>query len=156
MQSTQDEHFARLGVSCTLGPPGSTYHKMQLCDIEHTLCEIDKFVRSCQPNGRTKRQFKVSDSPMPEFCPPSTFADDNMERWTVSRIGGKRTRAGILYYQVFWEGYAKPTWEPAHIIKEDAPLAVKEFLDGLPSGSAKRPHDQASSERRHSKRRSNY
>ena len=42
MQSTQDEHFSRLELSCTLGPPGSTYHKMQLCDIEHTLCEVDK------------------------------------------------------------------------------------------------------------------
>lgn len=42
MQSTQHEHFARLELSCTLGPPGSAYHKMQLCDIEHTLCEVDK------------------------------------------------------------------------------------------------------------------
>ena len=42
MQSTQIEHFTRLGVDCTLGPPGSTHHRMQLCDIEHTLCEIDK------------------------------------------------------------------------------------------------------------------
>jgi hypothetical protein len=42
MKSTQHEHFSRLGLSCTLGPPGSTHHRMQLCDIEHTLCEIDK------------------------------------------------------------------------------------------------------------------
>jgi hypothetical protein len=44
MQSTQREHFSRLGLSCSLGPPGSAYHEMQACDIEHTLCEIDKVV----------------------------------------------------------------------------------------------------------------
>jgi hypothetical protein len=42
MGCTQGDHFSRLGVSCTLGPQGSAYHEMQLCDIEHTLCEIDK------------------------------------------------------------------------------------------------------------------
>jgi hypothetical protein len=42
MQRTQREHFSRLGLSCTLGPPGSSFHEMSVCDIEHTLCEVDK------------------------------------------------------------------------------------------------------------------
>lgn len=42
MQRTQREQLARLGLSCTLGPPGSPYHELQLCDIEHCLCEISK------------------------------------------------------------------------------------------------------------------
>lgn len=42
MQRTQQDHFTRLGLSCTLGPPGSKHHVMSVCDIEHTLCEVDK------------------------------------------------------------------------------------------------------------------
>lgn len=42
MQRTQRDHFSRLGLSCTLGPPGSPFHEMGVCDIEHTLCEVDK------------------------------------------------------------------------------------------------------------------
>jgi hypothetical protein len=42
MQRTQREHFSRLGLSCTLGPPESSFHEMSVCDIEHTLCEVDK------------------------------------------------------------------------------------------------------------------
>lgn len=42
MQRTQRDHFSRLGLSCTLGPPDSPFHEMGVCDIEHTLCEVDK------------------------------------------------------------------------------------------------------------------
>ena len=42
MQRTQRRQLARLGLSCTLGPPGTLYHELQLCDIEHCLCEITK------------------------------------------------------------------------------------------------------------------
>jgi len=133
MQSTQHEHFARLGLSCTLGPPGSPYHEMQLCDIEHTLCEIDKYVRLRQPNGHPKRGFEPSEYPMSEVSFPLEYSNDNEERWVVTRIGGRKTKRKMLYYQVFWEGYAEPSWEPADMIEEDAPLAVKAFLDSVPS-----------------------
>ena len=67
MQRTQRRQLARLGLSCTLGPPGTPYYRLQLCDIEHCLCEITKV--SClflmaAFNG-TSRQFS---------CVPSTFA----------------------------------------------------------------------------------
>ena len=49
----------------------------------------------------------------------------------IARIGGKRTHKKVLQYQVYWEGYDEPTWEPADIVEEDAPLAVEEFLKHL-------------------------
>lgn len=42
MKRTQREQLGRLGLSCTLGSPGSPYHELQLCDIEHCLCELTK------------------------------------------------------------------------------------------------------------------
>jgi hypothetical protein len=85
------------------------------------------------------KPFKASKGPTPEFCLPAKFSDDTEERWVVARIGGKRTREGICYYQVFWEGFVEPSWEPADMIEEDAPLAVKAFLDDTPSSSDNTP-----------------
>jgi hypothetical protein len=91
-----------------------------------------------QRTGRNgKRGFEASEGPTPEFCLPPTFSDDTEERWVVTRIGGKRTREGIQYYQVFWEGFVEPSWEPADMIEEDAPLVVKAFLDDSPTSSNK-------------------
>lgn len=59
MQFTQKEHFARLGVSCSLGPPRSAHHEMQLCDIEHTLCEIDKVRLPVSPMYQLRLTFYV-------------------------------------------------------------------------------------------------
>ena len=97
-----------------------------------------QYDRLRQRIGHAKRVFEASDGPTPQFCLPSTVSDDIEERWIVTRIGGKRTRGGILYYQVFWEGYKEPTWEPADAINEDAPQVVKQFMDGNLSGSKKR------------------
>ena len=97
-----------------------------------------QYVRLQSRIGHSKRVFEPSGGPTPEYSLPPVFSEDNEERWVVTRIGGKKTKAGILYYQVFWEGYVEPTWEPADVIKEDAPLAIKEFLDCHPSHSGKR------------------
>jgi hypothetical protein len=91
-----------------------------------------------QRTGHEKRGFEASEGPTPEFCLPSKFSDDTEERWVVARIGGKRTREGIRYYQVFWEGFVEPSWEPADMIEEDAPLVVKAFLDDTPSSLNRR------------------
>jgi|SRR5882762_4017730 hypothetical protein len=95
-------------------------------------------MRLKQRVGHTKRGFEASHGPTPEHCLPSSFVDKDEERWVVTRIGAKRTRAGVLYYQVFWEGYVEPSWEPADMITKDAPIAVKQFLDSLSSGSGQR------------------
>jgi hypothetical protein len=126
MQRTQREHFARLGLSCTLGPPGSKYHEMSVSDVEHTLCEVDKYARS-----GSRRRFHPSEGPTPELIVPLFPSDDHEERWTISRIAGQRKYRHVLQYQVYWEGFDEPTWEPAEMVQEDAPLAVEEFLNGL-------------------------
>ncbi|KAG6327393.1 hypothetical protein ID866_11696, partial [Astraeus odoratus] len=42
IQSSQNEHFARLGL--TFNGLGPEHRPMMLCDIEHTLCELDKYI----------------------------------------------------------------------------------------------------------------
>lgn len=153
MQETQADHFKRLClVPATLGPD---HHEMQVCDIEHALCEIDKVSRAAyfirdvpmlisafsqyerirtRPT-KPKKGFNPSQTHASDFALPVNFGghedEEEEERWVVSSIGGKRKQDGVLQYKVFWEGYAKPTWEPASTIKEDAPEAVKLFLDSL-------------------------
>jgi hypothetical protein len=125
MQRTQRDHFSRLGLSCTIGPPGSPFHEMGLCDIEHTLCEVDKYIR---PGSR---RFQPSKGRTPELVLPLSPSEDQEERWVIDRIAGKREHEDVVEYQVYWEGYDDPTWEPAEIVEEDAPLAVKQFLKSV-------------------------
>lgn len=143
MQRTQRDHFNRLGLSCTLGPPGSLNHELLICDIEHTLCEIDKvrhhssarttmLIHSRQyvRKGRM-RVFKPTETLLPEPVFPITPLDNREERWVITRIIGWRKLDKVLQYQIVWEGYKEPTWEPAEMILQDAPLLVEKYLRSL-------------------------
>ncbi|KIJ70167.1 hypothetical protein HYDPIDRAFT_104842 [Hydnomerulius pinastri MD-312] len=55
MQISQDEQFERLGI--TFNGLGPGHRPMMLCDIEHTLCELDKYVRKCSDRRKGGRQF---------------------------------------------------------------------------------------------------
>ena len=51
LQATQNEHFQRLGLDFSgLGPEKLP---LELCDIEHTLCEFDRYARSAIPGSRS-------------------------------------------------------------------------------------------------------
>jgi hypothetical protein len=52
---------------------------------------------------------------------------DNKVVWTIEKIVNKRKNGRKLELQVKWAGFAKPTWEPYKIIKEDVPDLVQEF-----------------------------
>ncbi|KAG7087585.1 hypothetical protein E1B28_013539 [Marasmius oreades] len=60
MADTQDEHFKRLGLDSTFMQLGSDSPRsagipLQLADIEHSICEVDKYARLLHPEMRAKR-----------------------------------------------------------------------------------------------------
>ena len=50
------------------------------------------------------------------------------EEWEVERIVGQRRRRGVDEFKVRWAGSSEETWEPASMMKEDAPELVNEYL----------------------------
>jgi len=53
------------------------------------------------------------------------------ERYSVRCITDSRSKRGQLEYLVKWGGYPKPTWEPADVMKEDAPDEVRKYEEFL-------------------------
>ncbi|KAI6119414.1 hypothetical protein EDD16DRAFT_1692706 [Pisolithus croceorrhizus] len=142
MQSSQDEHFARLRLNFDgLGDQG---HPMMLCDIEHTLCELDKYIRKCGQSSKG-RPF-VGTGELGEFRLPKAWSDearqvvriknkeeaepDIVEKFVVQSIRDHRLVDGMLEFLVFWEGYEEDeaTWEPEDTLVEDAPTTVKAYM----------------------------
>jgi hypothetical protein len=48
-------------------------------------------------------------------------------RYVLRSITDTRVQNGVKQYLVKWSGYSGATWEPASLIKEDAPKAVQEY-----------------------------
>ncbi|KAH7887814.1 hypothetical protein F5I97DRAFT_900768 [Phlebopus sp. FC_14] len=145
MQLYQEDHFTRLGI--VFNGLGEHRRPMMLCDIEHTLCELDKYVRMCENNGRI-RPFepsgKLDKMRLPKAwshksrhilrikCPLEAEAQV-VEKFVVESIGAYRKVGGTREFLVFWEGYSndEATWEPEESLMEDAPSLVKAYLRGL-------------------------
>jgi len=115
---------------------------MMLCDIEHTLCEIDKYVRKLstpsrrifQPSGklakihlpkawtlpaRRKLRIKCQEEASVEY----------IEKFVVASIQAHRDVDGGREFLVYWEGYSddEASWEPEDALVDDAPHALKEY-----------------------------
>lgn len=142
MQSSQDDHFARLRLSFNgLGDQG---HPMMLCDIEHTLCELDKYIRKCGQSSKG-RPF-AGTGELGEYRLPKAWSDearqvvriknkeeaepDIVEKFVVQSIRAHRLVDGMIEFLVFWEGYEddEATWEPEDTLVEDAPTIVKAYI----------------------------
>jgi hypothetical protein len=144
----QNEHFERLGLIFSgLGPKRLP---MGLADIEHLLCEVDKYSRLAHPGFKGKRTelrgiFKPSSGnhpPVPTLPKAwSHAARDKIrirpggppvveKRYTVERIGAHREGPNGREYRVFWRGYhdSEATWEFERSLLADAPVAVQEYL----------------------------
>ncbi|OMP12543.1 hypothetical protein COLO4_03052 [Corchorus olitorius] len=68
----------------------------------------------------------------------SEVAQDD-PRYEVSAIVDKRLRSdGGTDYSVKWKGYSSTTWEPADVIRQDAPTAVKAYEDFVAKRSSAR------------------
>jgi len=53
--------------------------------------------------------------------------DAEAKHYVLRSITDTRVLNGVKQYLVKWSGYSGATWEPASLIKEDAPLAVQEY-----------------------------
>lgn len=78
MATTQDEHFARLGLSF----PGLRGRALQLIDCQNLFCEVDKYARVVHPQivgisgrSRIKQSYRQDAAPVPAWFPPKWGLD---------------------------------------------------------------------------------
>ncbi|KAG9317545.1 hypothetical protein JVU11DRAFT_1751 [Chiua virens] len=153
MQITQKEHFERLGIKFNgLGPNNLP---IMLCDIEHTLCELDKYIRKCArpPGGRSyEGTGNLGEPRLPKawsnesrtilrIKSPEEAEAEILEKYVVESIQGHRVVDGVREFHVFWEGYAEDdaTWEPEYSLMEDAPDVVCDYLTTLEGRAVHEP-----------------
>jgi hypothetical protein len=140
MQLTQSDHFSRLNLKFNgLGPRA---RPIMLCDIEHTLCEIDKYVRKL---GAPSHRAFHSSGPLPKMRLPKAWAlparqslrikcqeeaeVEFIEKFVVSSIKSHRGVEGEREFLVYWEGYSSDdaSWEPEDMLADDAPNAIRDY-----------------------------
>ena len=147
LANTQKQHFKRLGLAFSgLGPKK---RPMDVSDIEHTLCEVDKYCRVAHPQLKGKRtnitrSFEPSTlGSLPKMILPSAWShpsrntprirpDKNLvidKRYTIDAIKGHKNGPDGMLYLVYWVGYSaeEATWEPEELILADAPIALYEY-----------------------------
>ncbi|KAJ7279035.1 hypothetical protein C8J57DRAFT_1305341 [Mycena rebaudengoi] len=161
MARTQRTHFARLGLEFSFlrGKDGREI-ELDLADLEHAVCEVDKYARKVHPSvsGRGDRKqlnavFRVmSDVLPPAPTLPKAWNDPARrvvrvrkgpvvvdKRYCVLRILGERMEPEKgKQYKVLWLGYKKPTWEPSALMLQDSPELVEEYLKNKKSSSKRR------------------
>jgi len=153
MVDSQAFHFRRLGLEFSgLGPKKLP---MDIADIEHTLCEVDKYCRIKHPeikSGRTNvtRRFNAApNTPAvnPAVLPkawshrarrtpkirPTPVSPDKDKRYLIDFIRDHKVEDGETFYRVHWLGYPDrdDTWEAEDILMHDAPAAVQYYLDEI-------------------------
>ena len=146
MQSSQGHHFSRLGL--TLNGLGDEGRPMMLCDIEHTLCELDKYIRRCNNPVQKGQPFRGTGSLGKIRLPKAWCHEDRhtvrirnkveaeteaLEMFVVESIVGHRLVNGVQEFLVLWQGYGEDeaTWEPEDSLMEDVPKMIKAFWKSL-------------------------
>ena len=86
MSDTQEEHFARLGLSFS----GLNGRRLQLIDCQNLFCEVDKYARRAHPeitgcSGRTriKQRFAPNDQALTSWFPPKWGINGLTHRWAA-------------------------------------------------------------------------
>ncbi|KAG1874513.1 hypothetical protein DFJ58DRAFT_695043 [Suillus subalutaceus] len=142
MQLTQSDHFSRLDLKFNgLGPEA---RPIMLCDIEHTLCEVDKYVRKLgtpvrrafHPSGALPKMHLPKAWTLPERlslrikCQREAEVEF-IEKFVVSSIQSHRGAEGEREFLVYWEGYSldDASWEPEDMLTDDAPNAIREYWE---------------------------
>ena len=146
MQTTQYLHFDRLGI--TFNGLGPNHLPMMLCDFEHTLCELDKYIRKCTNRSAGIRPF-VLGGKLGKMRLPKAWSHKSrvvlriksqreaeaevLEKFIVESISAHRDVDGVREFYVFWEGYSddEATWEPEDSLMEDAPSVVRAYLKSI-------------------------
>ncbi|KAJ7658732.1 hypothetical protein DFH06DRAFT_1472746, partial [Mycena polygramma] len=154
MVSTQRQQFMRLGIKFPFLRNGKGQElELDLADIEHAVCETDKYARKNYPGIRgigDRTQLRRTFCASPDVLPavpvlPQAWADPARQivrvrpgplvvekKWVIMEILKERSLAHAddpetTEYQVSWLGYDKPTWEPRYTILQDAPKLVEEY-----------------------------
>ena len=147
LAKTQNQHFKRLGLAFSgLGPEKLP---MDVSDIEHTLCEVDKYCRVRHPQLKGKRTnitrpfkpstFRSLPKPIlpkswshPSRCTPRIRPDKDLvieKRYLIDAIKDHRDGPTGTLYLVYWVGYSvkDATWEPEESLLADAPDALSVY-----------------------------
>ena len=147
LANSQNQHFKRLGLAFSgLGPKKLP---MDVSDIEHTLCEVDKYCRVAHPQLKGKRtnitrSFEPSTfGSLPKPILPSAWShpsrqtprirpDKNLvidKRYTIKEIKDHKNGPNGMVYLIYWEGYSTEdaTWEPEELLLADAPVVLLEY-----------------------------
>ncbi|EAU87535.2 hypothetical protein CC1G_11207 [Coprinopsis cinerea okayama7 len=163
LAEAQDEHFQRLGLEFSgLGPEKLG---MDLSDIEHTVCEVDKYCRKAHPQLKAKRmtikhEYKPvttpSGIPVPypkEPILPKAWSHPARKipnvrpgpltiekRYEVDKLtDDKVDEQGRRLFFVHWVGYSlkDATWEFEQSLLQDAPRVVHEYMAAKTAGKQK-------------------
>ncbi|KAF7326842.1 Chromo domain-containing protein [Mycena venus] len=164
MVETQCEHFDRLDLEFPfLRGANGKERKLDVADMEHAVCEVDKYARKAHPGvrgigGRTQLRgtFHASPDVLPKTpILPTAWEDPARkvmrvrpgpivveQKWIVLKILDDRPAQNgnhddAVEYLMDWLGY-KPTWEPRYSVVLDAPALVAEYQAGLAKKKAKK------------------
>lgn len=143
----QDYHFKRLNLHFSgLGPEKLP---MDIADVEHTLCEVDKYCRVAHPHIKGARQhltraFTPRTLSIPKFAAlPKAWSHPAREvlriretplrhekRYEINYISDHRENGDERQYHVYWVGYPESdaTWEFENNLLDEAPAAVEDYL----------------------------
>ncbi len=147
LTDNQKYHFQRLGLEAPgLGPRKLP---MDVADVEHVLCEVDKYARVAHTHIKGKRtEMRRSFEPKgplpakptlpkawkhPTRRKPRVRPDKILvveKRYSVSRIKAHRDAEDGREFLVYWWGYpdSDATWEPERTLMDDAAGAVQDYL----------------------------
>jgi hypothetical protein len=96
------------------------------------LSEVNADDREVQPAAPINyEEVLEEDEKANEDQPADRAPEPSAEQFRVKAIRKERTIDGRKEYEVKWVGHAATTWEPADVIKADAPSAVKQFEEFL-------------------------
>jgi hypothetical protein len=155
LAESQAFHFKRLGLEFSgLGPEELP---MGVADIEHTLCEVDKYCRVAHPHLKGKRtnlhrRFQPSELSIlaPAVVPkawshlarkvPRIRPERKLKvekRYQIESLRDHRDGPNGREYLVYWVGYppSDASWEPEEHLLDEAKGAVTEYLESLKPSS---------------------
>ena len=153
LYTTQEAHFIRNGITHIPRLSDNQPAGVSSVDIEHALCECEKYSRAAHPaiQGRRQKVGKRFFVPRPEpltadvpphwldpacrrthaFTYPPPEVVDGEELWEVSHIVAERKNStvGNPSYLIRWVGYGPndDTWERRSVLEDGAPEVLKQW-----------------------------
>jgi hypothetical protein len=102
-------------------------HELESIDPSAVITASGDVIEQSPESGAVCTEPTADDAE--ELLSPSGAKLDTteMKRYTLDSISDTRIDGGVKQYRCKWIGYRAKTWEPAAVIEEDAPNAVREF-----------------------------